>query len=211
MRLDRLAVKPIAYQRGYVDWRGLRFRVNEHVLVPRKETEALLEVALELPAGSHVHEVGTGCGAVALALKAAHPGLYVTASDLSTAAVAVARENAKRLRISVVPVAAKGIPPSILRGEQPDLILANLPYLSEQALESRPPEVRAEPRIATTADCGDDGLGEIRKLISEAPSGWELALEHDTHHGPAVREMLVDAETRLDINGDERVTVGCAP
>lgn len=203
--------KPIEYERGYADWRGLRFLVNEHVLVPRLETTALLEVGLGLTADSSVHEVGTGCGAVALALKAQRPDLWVSASDISVAAVAIARENARRLEIRGVEIgAAKGIPPKVLK-KGTDLILANLPYLSEKALASRPPEVRAEPRIATTGDCGEDGLGEIRKLIAETPSGWRLALEHDTHHGPAVRDLLDDAETRLDCNGDERVTVGLAP
>jgi release factor glutamine methyltransferase len=207
------APQPAAYKDGYTTWRGLRFIVNDRVLLPRLETTALLDVALGLTYNSYVHEVGTGCGAVALALKAQRPDLWVTASDISTAAVAVARENAKRLGIGGVRFwAAKGIPNAVrCDWPWPDLIIANLPYLSEEALNSRPPEVRAEPEIAITGDCGPDGLGEIRKLIAETPAGRRLALEHDTHHGPAVREMLGDPATRLDCNGDERVTVGLAP
>ncbi len=75
----------------------------------------------------------------------------------------------------------------------------------------RSPEIRREPKIAVTGDCGEDGLGVIRGVLAETPSGWRVALEHDTHHGPAMRELLREAETRTDYRGGERVTVGLAP
>jgi methylase of polypeptide subunit release factors len=92
-----------------------------------------------------------------------------------------------------------------------DLVIANLPYVTDSTIFERSPEIQREPRIAVTGDCGEDGLGVIRGLIEETPSGWQLAMEHDTHHGPVMREMLRDATTLQDYEGDERVTVGFAP
>ena len=90
-------------------------------------------------------------------------------------------------------------------------MIANLPYVTDSTIFDRSPEIQREPRIAVTGDCGEDGLGVIRGLIAETPSGWRLAMEHDTHHGPAMRELLRDATTLRDYEGDERVTVGFAP
>ena len=90
-------------------------------------------------------------------------------------------------------------------------MIANLPYISDTTIKERSPEIMAEPAIAVTGDCGEDGLGVIRGLVAETPSGWRMALEHDTHHGPAMRELLNDATTLRDYEGDERVTVGFAP
>jgi methylase of polypeptide subunit release factors len=83
--------------------------------------------------------------------------------------------------------------------------------VTDSTIFDRSPEIRREPRIAVTGDCGEDGLGVIRGLVAETPSGMRMALEHDTHHGPAMREMLRDADTRVDHMGGERVTVGTAP
>ena len=154
-----------------------------------------------------MHEVGTGSGAVALALLSERPDLRVTASDLSPEAAEVARENAERLGLPLEVEVAEGLPES-LRDGSVDLVLANLPYVTDETIFERSPEIRREPRIAVTGDCGSDGLGVIRSLIEEAPSGQRLALEHDTHHGPALRELLRDATTLEDYMGGERVTVG---
>ncbi len=91
------------------------------------------------------------------------------------------------------------------------MVIANLPYVTDETIYERSPEIQREPRIAVTGECGADGLGVIRGLIAETPSGWQLAMEHDTHHGPAMREMLRDATTMRDYMGGERVTVGVAP
>ena len=204
-RVDR---EPIAYILGRAPFRSLEIAVDERVLWPRRETELLVEVGADLPEGARVHEVGTGSGAIALALLAERPDLKVTASDLSPEAVEAARENAERLGIELDVSIATGIPEGL---EDVDLVIANLPYVTDSTIFERSPEIQKEPRIAVTGDCGEDGLGVIRGLIGETPSGWKLAMEHDTHHGPAMRELLRDATTLQDYEGDERVTVGFAP
>jgi release factor glutamine methyltransferase len=204
----RVEREPMAYILGRAPFRSLEVAVDERVLWPRRETELLVEVAVDLPEAARVHEVGTGSGAIALALLAERPDLKVTASDLSPEAVEAARENAERLGIPLEVSVATGIPEGI---EGVDLVIANLPYVTDSTIFERSPEIQKEPRIAVTGDCGEDGLGVIRGLIGETPSGWKLAMEHDTHHGPSMREMLRDATTLQDYEGDERVTVGFAP
>jgi release factor glutamine methyltransferase len=204
-RVDR---EPMAYILGRAPFRGLEIYVDERVLWPRRETELLVEVGAKLPEGARVHEVGTGSGAIGLALLSERPDLKVTASDLSPEAVEVARENAERLGIDFDVSVATGIPDGL---EGVDLVIANLPYVTDETIFERSPEIQREPRIAVTGNCGADGLGVIRGLIAETPSGWQLAMEHDTHHGPVMREMLRDATTLQDYEGDERVTVGFAP
>ncbi|HTR74579.1 MAG TPA: HemK/PrmC family methyltransferase [Solirubrobacterales bacterium] len=204
-RLDR---DPLAYVLGRAPFRNLEIAVDERVLWPRKETELLVDVGTRLPQGARVHEVGTGSGAIALALMSERPDLVITASDLSPEAVEAARENAERLGLDLDVKVAKGIPDDL--GDV-DLVIANLPYVTDDTIFERSPEIRHEPRIAVTADCGEDGLGVIRGLIAETPSGTRMALEHDTHHGPAMQELLNEAETLRDYEGNERVSVGLAP
>ncbi|MGB7685981.1 MAG: HemK/PrmC family methyltransferase [Solirubrobacterales bacterium] len=204
-RVDR---EPMAYILGRAPFRSLEIAVDERVLWPRRETELLVEVATELPEGARVHEVGTGSGAIALALKSERPDLRITTSDLSPQAAEAARENAERLGLDLEVEVCIGLPDSL---EDVDMVIANLPYVSDSTIFERSPEIQREPRIAVTGSCGEDGLGVIRGLIEETPSGWRLAMEHDTHHGPAMRELLRDATTLRDYEGDERVTVGFAP
>jgi release factor glutamine methyltransferase len=205
----RVERDPLAYVLGRAPFRNLEIAVDERVLWPRQETELLVEVAVEkLPQGARVHEVGTGSGAIALALMSERPDLVVTASDLSPEAVEAARENAERLGLDFDVQVAKGYPDDL--GEV-DLVIANLPYVTDDTIFERSPEIQHEPRIAVTADCGEDGLGVIRGLIAETPSGTLMAMEHDTHHGPAMQELLNEAETLRDYQGNERVSVGKAP
>jgi release factor glutamine methyltransferase len=204
-RVDR---DPLAYVLGRAPFRGIEVAVDERVLWPRRETELLVEVATKLPEGARVHEVGTGSGAIALALMSERPDLKITASDLSPEAAEAARENAERLGLDLDVVVAVGLPDDL---EGVDMVIANLPYVTDDTIFERSPEIQREPRIAVTGDCGEDGLGVIRGLIAETPSGWTLAMEHDTHHGPAMQEMLRDAETLRDYEGNERVSVGKAP
>jgi release factor glutamine methyltransferase len=205
MRVER---EPLAYVLGRAPFRDLQIAVDSRVLWPRKETELLVEVGTRLPQGARVHEVGTGSGAIALALMSERPDLKITASDLSPEAVEAARENAERLGLDFDVRVAKGIPDDI--GDV-DMVIANLPYISDETIDQRSPEIHAEPLIAITADCGSDGLGVIRGLIAETPSGTLMAMEHDTHHGPAMQELLNEAETLRDYEGNERVSVGKAP
>jgi release factor glutamine methyltransferase len=202
--------EPLAYILGREVFRGLEIAVDPRVLIPRRETGLLVEVALELPEGSRVHEIGTGSGAVALAILSERPDLTVTASDLSPEAAEVARENARRLGLPLEVLVEEGLPEEDVEQEI-DLVLANLPYVTDSTIFERSPEIQREPRIAVTGDCGEDGLGVIRGVLAEIPSGWRVAFEHDTHHGPTMREMLGEARTLTDYMGGERVTVGVVP
>lgn len=206
-RVDR---EPMAYILGRAPFRNLEIYVDERVLWPRRETELLVEVGTQLPEGARVHEVGTGSGAIALALLSERPDLKVTASDLSAEAVEAARENAERLGLDLEITVGKGLPESV-EAEEVDLVIANMPYVTDETIFDRSPEIQKEPRMAVTGDCGEDGLGVIRSVVAETPSGWKLAMEHDTHHGPAMRELLREATTLQDYEGDDRVTVGLAP
>jgi release factor glutamine methyltransferase len=206
----RVEREPMAYILGRAPFRNLEIYVDERVLWPRKETELLVEVGTQLPEGARVHEIGTGSGAIALALMSERPDLRVTASDLSADAVEAARENAERLGLDFEVTVGKGLPASV-EAEDVDLVIANMPYVTDETIFERSPEIQKEPRVAVTGDCGEDGLGVIRGVIAETPSGWKLAMEHDTHHGPAMRELLRDATTLQDYEGNDRVTVGYAP
>jgi release factor glutamine methyltransferase len=198
-RVRRRRVRePVAYILGRKGFRNIELFVDGRVLIPRPETELLVEVALELPAGAGVHEVGTGSGAVALALRDERPDLVVTASDASAAAVEVARANGLDAEV------ADGLP----RGEY-DLVVANLPYVREDEWESLSPDIRLyEPRSALVS--GADGLDAIRELLAQVPRGLRLALEHAPAQAAAVRALLDRAETRPDLAGRERVTIGHA-
>lgn len=210
----RVAREPVAYILGRRGFRSLELAVDGRVLVPRPETELLVEVAAELvPRGGSVHDVGTGSGAVALALKHERPDLAVTASDASRAAVEVARANAVRLGLEVEISASRDLPPgaaSAARARELDLVTANLPYVRRDEWGTLAPEItRHEPYGALVG--GRDGLEAIGALVLAAPPGTLLALEHAPDQGRAVRRLLLGAETRPDLAGRERVTVGRAP
>lgn len=202
----RVAREPVAYILGRKGFRWIELTVDKRVLIPRPDTETLVEVALsEAGAGARVHDVGTGSGAVALALKHERPDLVVTGSDVSRDAVDVARANAERLALDVSFEVAAGLP-----RRDYDLVVANLPYVREDEWDALEPEIRLyEPRGALVA--GPDGLDAIRALIDDASSGTLLALEHAAAQAAAVRSLLVDARTERDLAHRERVTVGRAP
>jgi release factor glutamine methyltransferase len=201
----RIQREPVAYILGRKGFRFVELAVDARVLIPRSETELLVEAALGLPDGAAVHDVGTGSGAVALALAGERPGLRVSASDASAEAVVVARANAQRVGADVDVTHEAGLPAGTY-----DLVVANLPYVAEAEYARLAPEItRYEPRMALVS--GADGLDAIRGLVATAPAGTPLALEHGEAQGEAVRELLAEAETRRDLAGRERVTIGEVP
>lgn len=207
-RLERRAARePVAYILGRRAFRWLELSVDRRVLIPRPESEDLVEVALDLPPGARVHDVGTGSGAVALAVKHERPDLVVSASDWSPAALEVARGNAAALGLEVSFSLARDLPHAPAGH---DLVVANLPYVGDDEWVSLAPEiVRWEPREALVA--GPDGLEAIRALLASAASGTRLALEHAPAQAGAVRAMLANPVSRRGLDGRERVTVGLVP
>jgi release factor glutamine methyltransferase len=203
----RAAREPLAYIVGRCRFCGLELIVDSRVLVPTEErTGTLVAATLDLPHGARVHEVGTGSGAVALAVKSRRPDLVVTASDISADAVDVATANARHLDLDVEISRADGLPPG-----RYDLVAANLPYTdtAQETQQLPPEEARFQPGVALWA--GRDSLGLIRRLVDQAPSGTLLALEHGPHHTPELHRLLREARTLRDRRGEDRVTVGRAP
>lgn len=186
--------EPVAYITGRKWFRKLELHVDRRVLIPRPQTELLVEVVLGMAAeGVHVHDVGTGCGAIALALKDERPDLRVSASDASPGALEVARGNAIRLGLDVE---------FSERLLDADITVGNLPYVRDHEWETLAPEITAyEPRMAFLG--GGDGLDVIRGFLADVP-GRLVALEHSYDQAAAVRELLTDPETY------EFVTVGWA-
>ena len=209
MLVRRAAREPVAYILGRRAFRRLELVVDRRVLIPRPETELLVEVGLGLAPCSRVADVGTGSGAVALALKDERPDLRVRGTDVSAEALAVARENATRLGLDV-PFAQADLDDS----EPADALLANLPYVADGA--ELPPEItRYEPAGALFA--GPDGLDVIRRLVVRVagPRVGLLALEIGPEQAAEVSQLLWDAGfaevgVRHDLAGLERVVVGTA-
>jgi release factor glutamine methyltransferase len=202
--------EPVAYLLGRRGFRRLELIVDARVLVPRPETELLVEAALGLPRGARVVDVGTGSGAVALALKDERGDLDVRATDISEEALAVARANAARLGLDVALSRA-----DLLEGVAPvDAVLSNPPYVAEAERATLPPEVaRHEPALALFA--GPDGLDVVRRLVAQAgaSSAALLALEVGQGRAPAVAGLVRAAgfggvEALRDLAGIERVVVG---
>jgi release factor glutamine methyltransferase len=211
-RLDALAQRraarePVAYIVGRRAFRRIELAVDRRVLIPRPETELLVEVALSLGQKARVLDVGTGSGAVALALKHERPDLQVMGADVSAEALDVARSNATRLNLDVRFVRA-----DLLDGvEGPfDAVVANLPYVAQEA-QLEPEISRYEPASAVFA--GADGLDQIRRLAATLPEVPWVALEVGFDQAGVVATLLADngfgsTEIIRDLAGHERVVVG---
>jgi len=212
----RAAGEPLAYLTGWREFWSLRLKVSPAVLVPRPETELLIERALALhasPEGS-VADLGTGSGAIALALASERPGWRLTATDVSAAALAVARENAAALGLTRIDF-RQGSWFEPLAGERFDLLLSNPPYVAAGDPVLAGAALAHEPRLALSP--GEDALGSLRVIVQGAPQhlargGW-LLLEHGAGQAPAVQHALVgtgfrSVRSHRDLAGHERMTEG---
>lgn len=214
----RAAGEPLAYLLGEKEFHGLMLEVTPDVLVPRPETELLVDWAVALLPGfgraARVVDLGTGSGAIALAIKRAEPRAVVVATDASAAALAVARRNAERLSLAVEFVAASWW--QGLEGRCFDIVVANPPYIDQ--VDPALAALRHEPASALTP--GGDGLSALRDIVEGAmphlaAAGW-LLLEHGFDQAESVR-ALIDAagleaiETRRDLAGHARATGGRCP
>ena len=209
----RLGGEPLQYIRGHCGFYGRDFLVDRRVLIPRPETELLVEAALaRVPSGARILDIGTGSGCIAATIALERSDCHVLATDLSLDALLVARGNAHRLGAEIELALGDGLEP--VRGPV-DLIVSNPPYVPASDLEGLQVEVRGhEPRVALTPE--GDGLGVIRALILESPRRLQpdgaLLMEIGFNQHDAVREMALDAgwrsiEIRDDLAAIPRVVV----
>ncbi len=208
---------PVAYLIGKRDFYDLTFKVNETVLIPRPETELLVELALKLIPDNQfckILDLGTGSGAIAIAIAKHRPQSQVTAIDLSSSAIAVSRWNAANLEVNNISLRT-GNWFDELSGEKFDLIVSNPPYVAENDPHLQQGDLRFEPQMALST--GDNGLACIRHIIAAAPDylvndGW-LLLEHGYDQAAECRRLFRDRDfsnicSYPDLAGIMRVSGG---
>jgi len=209
--------EPVAYLTGLREFWSLSLEVTAQTLIPRPETERLVEVALTLIPGGEpltVADLGTGTGAVAAAIARSRPDCHVIATDVCPRALAVATRNMARLALDNVTV-RHGNWCDALDGARCAFLVANPPYVASGDAHLTRGDVRFEPRLALIA--GDDGLDAIRDITESAGAhllpGAALVLEHGHQQAPAVRELFrrhgyQDVRSYQDLGGNDRVVAG---
>ncbi len=215
----RLQGEPVAYIRGHQEFWSLLLEVTPAVLIPRPETELVVERALALlrAEATAMADLGTGSGAIALAIASERPSLQITAVDVSADALEIAKRNAARLQLRNVRF-ERGQWFAPLAGRRFDVVAANPPYIARGDTDLAADVRRFEPEIALIA--GVTGLEAIEQILAQAggyltPGGW-LVLEHGWTQAGAVRERLVRSgfahvRSHADLAGHERVTEGSLP
>lgn len=207
---------PVAHLTGTREFWSLSLAVNEHTLIPRSDTETLVQWALELPLPAHssVADLGTGSGAIALALATERPEWQLLATDFSAGALQVANANAVQLQVhNISLVRCSWL--AALATAQFDLLVSNPPYIASGDSHLREGDLRFEPETALCA--GKDGLEALRVIVNQAPlalrSGGWLLLEHGYDQADAVQALLIDAgfeavASRRDLAGQYRASGG---
>ncbi|WP_158969865.1 peptide chain release factor N(5)-glutamine methyltransferase [Paraglaciecola sp. L3A3] len=213
---QRITGQPVAYLVGYRDFWSLRLKVSAATLIPRADTERLVEVALELPIPSDakVLDLGTGTGAIALSLASEQANWTVTGLDKSADAVALAKDNATANQLPRVKFIQSDWFSAV--GQQKyHLIVSNPPYVESDSQFLSQGDVRFEPASALTS--GIDGLDDIKYIVAQSkhyllPEAW-LVIEHGYQQGQAVAEIFVsngfvDVRTEVDLDHQPRLTLG---
>jgi release factor glutamine methyltransferase len=210
----RADLEPVAYILGEVGFHRLVLKTDARALMPRSETETLVEVALaNLPKGGTLLDVGTGSGAIAIAVNHERPDVTVTAVDRSTAALSLARENADRIGVAIE-LLESDLAAAVV-GRTFDVVAANLPYIPDGDPRTEAGVVRHAQHLALYA--GPDGLDLIRRLVADAPAllnpGGMIVLENSDEQAAAVRGLLeaagfVDVACHRDLAGVDRVVAG---
>lgn len=228
---QRQSGQPIAYLLGYREFWDLVLNVTPDTLIPRPETELLVEIALDTLSKSNdtadtasgdatqqILELGTGSGAIALVLAKEHPKARITAGDISAAALAVAQANAKKYQLNNISFLQSDWFSNIPATKKFDLIISNPPYIAADDPHLSAGDVRFEPPGALSA--GEDGLDDIRQLISQAPYFLKptglLMFEHGFDQGGQTVELMqqagfINIRCIKDLAGHDRVTLGHAP